>query len=263
MAKNRPLPRLDSDNRYGQSRNGYREIAAVLFAWVRDGRYQPGQQIPSESELCAVFEVTRVTIRRALALVIQDGALESRQGAGTFVPVTYKPRQPNFDVKLIGPLRGTWQDGDVFEYLGSVKRKATKSDQDIFGTDVKTIEEFGYLRLRQGTPVDYTVFEYADWATALIEDRNEAVMLHLGPYLKERGLSLGKSQQAIGATKANAQLSEILKVAIDDALVRVRSLAWDERGRMYLRNTSYHRADSYELNLEVTVRNARQLRAVT
>lgn len=44
-----------------------------------------GDQIPSESELAEIFDVSRVTIRRAIADLVNDGTLERRQGSGTFV----------------------------------------------------------------------------------------------------------------------------------------------------------------------------------
>ncbi len=61
----------------------YQEIATTLRQRVvHEG---PGHVLPSESELSAEFGVSRVTVRRALELLRDDGVIESRQGFGWFV----------------------------------------------------------------------------------------------------------------------------------------------------------------------------------
>ena len=48
---------------------------------------KPGEKIPSEIELCALFNLSRQTIRHAIAKMSEDGLLESRRGSGTYVAV--------------------------------------------------------------------------------------------------------------------------------------------------------------------------------
>lgn len=52
---------------------------------IQIGRWQPGEQIPTESQLCQQFEVSRVTVRLALSSLVQEGLLHRIQGKGTFV----------------------------------------------------------------------------------------------------------------------------------------------------------------------------------
>ena len=56
----------------------YREILDRLKA----GRYPVGGRIPTESELASHFDISRVTIRRALDMLVQDGYIERKQGSG-------------------------------------------------------------------------------------------------------------------------------------------------------------------------------------
>lgn len=61
----------------------YQEIANTLRERVvAEG---PGHVLPSESDLSAEFEVSRVTVRRALETLRDEGVLDSRQGFGWFV----------------------------------------------------------------------------------------------------------------------------------------------------------------------------------
>jgi len=242
----------------GARRTGYREIAAVLFAWMSDGRYRPGQQIPTEAELCAEFNVSRVTIRRALALLIARGALESRQGTGSFVSNSYKRPPPRHDVKLLGPHPGIWQEDEVFRFVGSDVIRTTKADQEFFGAEVKSVEEFRYLRLRNKSPAYYLAFQYADWVADLIEDRSEGVLLHLQSYLVERGVCHSHTHQGYSAVIADKRMAEILNVGVGDPLLRQRSMNWDMENRPYLRGLWHYRADAYELKLEISATAAQR-----
>ena len=60
----------------------YKHASNVLVERLKDGRYPVGGRMPTEDELAQQFEVSRVTIRRALDILVQDGFLERRQGSG-------------------------------------------------------------------------------------------------------------------------------------------------------------------------------------
>ncbi|MDR1650467.1 MAG: GntR family transcriptional regulator [Synergistaceae bacterium] len=62
-----------------------------LYDYIREridgGEYRPGDRIPSESALCAMLNVSRVTARSALQKLADDGILVKSHGRGTFVAV--------------------------------------------------------------------------------------------------------------------------------------------------------------------------------
>jgi GntR family transcriptional regulator len=64
----------------------YQQIADDLRERIRQGVYSPGSKLPSETELVDEFNVTRVTVRRGLAVLEQEGLTESVRGKGVFVP---------------------------------------------------------------------------------------------------------------------------------------------------------------------------------
>ena len=57
----------------------------ILRQQIEDGRYQPGPAIPSERDLCRQYRISRITVRQAIAAMINDGVLTRKQGKGTFV----------------------------------------------------------------------------------------------------------------------------------------------------------------------------------
>jgi len=63
----------------------YLQIAEILRAGIADGKWEPGQLIPSEASLCEMFAVSRTAIRQALAQLVAEGLLHKEKGRGTFV----------------------------------------------------------------------------------------------------------------------------------------------------------------------------------
>jgi len=68
-------------------------IAHTLRGEIADGRFRPGDRLPTEAALARRFGVNRHTLRRALADLTGDGLVHTRQGAGAFVtgaPTDYR-----------------------------------------------------------------------------------------------------------------------------------------------------------------------------
>src|SRR5919197_3583447 len=63
----------------------YEHIVQQIHALIREGRWEPGDQIPPERELAERFRVSRTSVREALRALEMQGIIESRQGGGTFV----------------------------------------------------------------------------------------------------------------------------------------------------------------------------------
>lgn len=63
----------------------YAQIKKILFERIQSAEWQPGLCIPTEAELCQSFNVSRITVRRALSELVSEGYLERISGRGTFV----------------------------------------------------------------------------------------------------------------------------------------------------------------------------------
>jgi GntR family transcriptional regulator len=63
----------------------YQQIADTLRARIHNGAYQPGTQLPSETDLTTEFGVTRITVRRGLSVLEAEGLAHLVRGKGMFV----------------------------------------------------------------------------------------------------------------------------------------------------------------------------------
>lgn len=63
----------------------YQQVMEEIRAGVVNGGYGTGDKIPSEAELSEMFSVSRITVRRAVGELVEEGLLTKRQGKGTYV----------------------------------------------------------------------------------------------------------------------------------------------------------------------------------
>lgn len=63
----------------------YEQLKESLRAKIESQQYKAGDKIPPEAELCAQYGVSRITVRKAIADLVEEQLLEKRQGKGTYV----------------------------------------------------------------------------------------------------------------------------------------------------------------------------------
>lgn len=63
----------------------YRKLYEILRKHIVKGVYREGDLLPSENELCSVYEMTRPTVRHALETLVKDGLILKKQGKGSIV----------------------------------------------------------------------------------------------------------------------------------------------------------------------------------
>ena len=71
----------------------YQQIYDEIKDAIEKGVYAPKERIPSELELAEQYEVSRITVRRAVEELCSDGYLVKQQGRGTFVATPHINRQ--------------------------------------------------------------------------------------------------------------------------------------------------------------------------
>lgn len=63
----------------------YRRLYEILRRHINEGVYGEGDLLPSENELCRIYEMTRPTVRQALGCLANDGYIRKHQGKGSIV----------------------------------------------------------------------------------------------------------------------------------------------------------------------------------
>jgi len=108
----------------------YERVRQAIAASIADGTYAPGDKLPSESRLAEELGINRLTVRRAIEELARAGAVESRQGSGTYVsaPIVRLPlsQQLSTDSVVAGLTRQIAEHGYTYE---DVLMRAAKVSQ--------------------------------------------------------------------------------------------------------------------------------------
>jgi len=63
----------------------FEEIIIAIEQFIREENIQPGERLPSENELAAIFNVSKTAVREAMSVLNANGIIETRPGAGIFL----------------------------------------------------------------------------------------------------------------------------------------------------------------------------------
>ncbi len=89
----------------------YKQVSESLLRDIQNGKYRPGQKLPSETALVQRFETSRITIGRALRELKQLGLIAGVAGSGNFV----KASAASSDGHLFGLLIPNLGETEIFE----------------------------------------------------------------------------------------------------------------------------------------------------
>jgi GntR family transcriptional regulator len=83
----------------------HQQLFVVLRDQILRGLYEPGAAIPNEQQLGKIFGVSRITVRRAVANLENEGLVEKQQGRGTFVREVLPAQRPAATLGFLESLR--------------------------------------------------------------------------------------------------------------------------------------------------------------
>lgn len=90
----------------------YAQLANILRGLIAKGDFRPGDQLPSESQLCRRYGISPMTVRRSINLLADQGVVSTSQGRGTFVkPLEWSTA--NFDLQELQALFSNGQSSDI------------------------------------------------------------------------------------------------------------------------------------------------------
>lgn len=227
------------------------QVRESLRARILDGVYPPEQQLPSENDLTSLYDVSRITVRRALLDLENEGLVQRLQGRGTFV------RRPQVTQDLarlqsFGEAMRPLGHETASRLLGVREVKPPQAVAQRLGVTMRTkVCEIRRVRYLSGTPVslDVSYFSTALGRRLAAEDlASRDIFLILE---HDYGLVLGHADLLIGARLADAALVEHLGVAPGSAVLYVDRLTTDPDGRPLACEHLFNNGDAYQYHLEV------------
>jgi GntR family transcriptional regulator len=203
----------------------YQEIADELRERVRAA--SAGSVLPSESELSAEFAVSRVTVRRALEMIRDEGLIAARQGFGWFV-ATEPVRQR---LETLGTIEaqlemsGKHAERKVLEFAFVMPPTHVR---DLLDTD--EVLRVKRVNLADGEPFAVVTV----WCPAVLGRRLSRDDVERKPFYELLDVELRGATQTIGADSAEPPDAALLGVQVGTPVLRCRRVTTDLTGRPIL-----------------------------
>lgn len=233
----------------------YYQLELRLRSDIAAGVLAPGQELPGENHLAQQFNISRITVRRALERLEEDGLIVRRRGARTTVapnlPLPQKiERDPQRVLSFEDEMRRLGLDprARVLEVATGAPPAWVASLLGLRdGEAAVRIERLG---LSGGMPLWLeSRYHPLDVGEALLETDLSAASIHK-LLESDLGLSVSGEEAYLEATIANSRQAQLLRVEVGDPLLLNQSVTF-AGGRPVEALRSYMRADSYRIAIRM------------
>ena len=212
-------------------------------------KFDRGDRVPSEIQLATQFGVSRVTIQRALAQLVDDRVIVRLQGKGTF----YAGEGRKGDVQAIS---GALESLMIYEN-GASARVLSKSCSREVPVDVRTylalqdgdeVVSFRRVALVDKEPLAYIVnYLPGDIGMKLYDDDEALTHSPIAYLMREKhGISLVRAEQTIDAVLAEPEVARALDFAIGSPLLRIERTLYTKQERPIQFTRSWYRSDRHK-----------------
>lgn len=228
----------------------HHQLAAVLKDGIAAGRHAPGERLPGEQGLAALYGVSRVTVRRALQDLQQAGLIDRRQGQGTFVARAASAPASAVDGYMARVARGRRRSRPRLLDLRWVVPPPAVREALGLGRRERTLRVVR-LRLRGEVPLMRSTVHLPPDIGQRFRERDFSASA-LTELMQREGFSYARFDMVVGALLADAAVSVQLQVAVGSALVDARRVAYDAAGRAIEHQVIVAPPQRWQLRVEIT-----------
>jgi GntR family transcriptional regulator len=224
----------------------YHRVYLVLHEQLRDGRFHSG--LPAETTLMEQFGVARVTVRKALERLSDEGLIKREPGRGTR-PITQQR----------APLNGFLETLVTMGMDTSVK--VISADFVQAPTEVATALQLNKaeLKVQKAVRVRSTkegpislITTYVPHSIAKNFGKRELAKKPILVLIEEAGVKVGRAEQNISACLADSQVAQYLDVEVGSALLAVKRKVYNNQDQPIQWLHGLYRPDRYEYVMELS-----------
>ena len=224
----------------------YQQLMSRLRNDIVAGMYAPGARIPSEQVLCDTYGVSRVTVRKAMLDLVQEGLLVRRQGKGTFV--AQERIQRNLQ-QITSFSQACRQNGHTASsvLVSTELAAATAEEAEKLGLHPgDDVVEIVRLRLCDGEPVMLEINRFPSTFDFLL---NEPAEISLYGRLVQHGYMPSSAVHDISLGHATPMVARQLGCQPGDALLLLVETVHDQHGDPLHVSRQWIRGDKYTFRI--------------
>ena len=226
----------------------WRQAASLLAGEIESGLLPPGSRLPSERKLCEQLQISRATLRKALAQLVNAGLVNSSHGRGWFV--------------CVPPSDNEWPTA-LESFSETARRKGLTASSTVVTNLVSpaNLNEADRLKVAAGTPLfRLERVRQLDGIPVAIDDT--ALPLALAPGLPDKdfaslslyqeladsGLVLDRAEASIEAHEADDYVAAHLGIDVGKPILVLDQITYDPTARPILSSVVRYSGDRYRLH---------------
>jgi len=227
----------------------YHQLRRILQKLIEKGRYKPGDLLPPEQRLCTEFGVSRITVRKALDLLVQDGFLYRERGRGTFI--TRPPlKQPAQIMSFTEELRKLGLKPGTKVLKAEIITGEKKISRNLSLSDAEETVMIKRLRLADGQPlgIETSFLPHRLFPGILSEDLS-ASMTKISR--KKYHLMLARATQRVKAVAISKEEAALLRLKVGSPALYIERISFlgNNRPAEYLE--AVYCSERYQLTMEL------------
>ena len=217
----------------------YMQIKENIQHKIEQGVYADGDKLPSERELCEIFSVSRIPVRKALELLESEGLIHSFQGKGSFV------KAPRLRSNLV----------HIQTFAETLAQQGYNGHTEIAGFEEGTTDaRLMLLGFAEQEPVvfyDCTVKKplAERFYSAAREAQAEGKAFSTLDLYPVAMTAIGKMDQKIIALSADETVSNMLRIPVGTAVLVLETVIYNSRLEAVEYKRGYYRTDKYSFKL--------------
>ena len=227
----------------------YHQVYLVLRNKILTGEYTFDSSFPGEQETAEMFGVSRITAKRALNELAEDGFVKRERGRGT--RVIYRPPAPPVRASVEGLLENLLAMGletEVrllsFSYVhpDDEAARALQCDRDCL------VQRAVRIRCLEGEPFSHLT-TYVPEDIGRSYSRDDLASRPLLSLLERTGVVVSRAEQTISATLADVEVSSVLELELGSPLLSIQRIVYDQQQRPVEFITALYRPDRYQYRM--------------
>ncbi|AVK62520.1 GntR family transcriptional regulator [Lactobacillus sp. CBA3605] len=213
----------------------YEAIATSLRQDIKTGKYAPGELMPDQNKLATTFDTTRITIHKAIQLLIIEGMVYSKRGAGTFVRKDFglkEQRQASQVDRPLGTTRTNQGKKVTSKVLELQARLPTAHEAEQLMID--EMDPVYVIRRTRFVDGKIWAYEHTLMPTSIVTLTRNVLEGSIYGYLEQvRGMSLAGSHRLISAAKATAEDVEAMAAQLGDPVLVIKQVSYTDDGQPF------------------------------
>jgi GntR family transcriptional regulator len=229
-----------------------------MYVWIREtlrgeitqGAIRRGERLPSEHELASRFNVSRMTVRKSIEDLIDEGLLYRRHGVGTFVAYPHLERDHTRLTSFFDRAKGDGiQTAVTLLILETIPaRPKVARALDIAPGDL--VIRVKTLRFADEIPITVHDAHIPHKLFASILDENLEAQ-HLWTLFEKCGYKVKRAIQKIEAREATKELSHLMDIKEGAPILFKERTVYADDGTPVEFTYCYNRGDAYSLTVSI------------